>query len=190
MLKLLALALTLATCQHDAPEPATPAPAAPPRPAAAVGVTIAPAAPPSTAPASATHVAAVELSRTWSECSNAGGEHAAFAIGGTRKHVLTMAHAGGHAEYFAFGGRSFAPPGPRAAGGWYVAELVMVARPDEDHDANPDSGVSGWCLDGMPRFVAEVVRLWPAADEAEARRLATTPPTTPPAYTAAWARRP
>ncbi|MBL8622289.1 MAG: hypothetical protein JNK64_13330 [Myxococcales bacterium] len=178
MLKLLALALTLAACPHRT--------APPPRAAAAPGPTAAPAP----TPTPATHFAAVELSQTWSECSNAGGEHAAFAIGGSRMHVLRMAHAGGHAEYYEFGGRSFSPPGPRAASGWFVAELIVAPRVDEDHDDNPDSGLAGWCLDGMPRFVAEVVRLWPAADEAEARRLAAAPPTTPPAYASPWAARP
>ncbi len=179
MLKPLALALTLAACsRHPAPPSAPP----PVEPAAA-------AAAPATA-RSPRSLTVVELTRTWSECSNAGGEHAAFAIGGQRMHVLRMAHAGGHGEYHDFSDRSFSPPGPRDASGWYVAELIMHARPDEDHDGNPDSSLAGWCLDGMPRFVAEVVRLWPAADEDEARRLAAAPPTTPPAYVSRWAARP
>jgi hypothetical protein len=41
----------------------------------------------------------------------------------------------------------------------------------------------------MPRFVAGSCA-WAGADEAEARRLAAAPPTTPPAYVSRWAARP
>jgi hypothetical protein len=105
------------------------------------------------------------------ECSNAGGEHVWFASepGAPRR---LLAHAGGHAMHLGFGGiASHVLPQVKAY--WVVAELMLDSRPDEDHDGNPDSSVSGWCLDRMPRhFDAEVVRLWLASSEDDAHRLA------------------
>ncbi len=98
--------------------------------------------------------AVVEVTSQISECSGAGGEHYVLAIDGTAQ----LAHAGGHAEY-------------RKLAGFYVAELMMQPRTDEDHDRNPDSSRSGWCLDRLPRFDASALRLVPARDRAEAQRL-------------------
>jgi hypothetical protein len=108
-------------------------------------------------------IAVVELGQVFEECSGAGGTHAAMHLANGE-----VAHVGGHAMHLPFAG-PFGRGNP--AGGIFVAELLPISRPDEDHDGNPDSSVSGWCLDGMPQFDAEIIRLWPAPDRAAAERL-------------------
>ncbi|MCE9576176.1 MAG: hypothetical protein K8W52_23710 [Deltaproteobacteria bacterium] len=125
------------------------------------------AGPPIAPPAAPDRViAVVQLGGVWSECSNAGGEHAALVIepgAGAPRY----AHVGGHAVRL-----GLIPAGVLPTAGWFVAELAMMPRVDEDHDDNPDSSGAGWCLDGMPRFDAEVLRLWDATDRADAERRA------------------
>lgn len=102
------------------------------------------------------------------ECSGAGGEHYVFRVddpsGGARDPVLV--HAGGHAVYL-----DLLPQGGWPATRWLAAEVAMVQRVSEDGDDNPDSSVSGWCLDDLPRTQGEVLRWVDAADRADARRI-------------------
>ena len=176
------LAFALATCRPvTAPPPQeAPAPVAPPPTPAAVAL----AAPVAHPPATGSVVVALELTGEWSECSGAGGYHASLAIGGLAMKRRSYVHAGGHASYARFGTEQVGA-GQRPASGWFVGEVVLVARVDEDHDDNPDSTGSGWCLDGMPRFEGEVARLWSARDEADARAQARAGvPATAPMYSA------
>jgi hypothetical protein len=174
------IALAFATCRSSAaPPPPPPPPAAPVAPA--------PAFTPSRPDA---RLAALELDAEWSECSGAGGYHASLAIDGLAMHRLRYVHAGGHASYTRFGAARFGA-GKRPASGWFVGEIVLAGRTDEDHDRNPDSSRSGWCLDGMPRFDGQVLRLWPARDEADARaQVRAGAPVVPPLYAARWLQQP
>ena len=107
--------------------------------------------------------AVVELDFRVTECSNLGGHHYTFRIDdGTAR----IAHGGGHGVWRDLGS------GLEAKRDYYVAELIETPRVDEDHDCVPDSSRAGWCLDMLPRdYSAEVVRLIPAKDRADAHRM-------------------
>jgi hypothetical protein len=117
--------------------------------------------------------AVVHWIRGLEECSGAGGHHDILEIDEPGdEHRL--AHAGGHYMHLGLGPSQqfgFAHPvGPE----FFVAELVMVPRAGEDHDANPDSSVGGWCLADLPRTDAKVSRLLPAQSLLDARRMLTS----------------
>jgi hypothetical protein len=117
--------------------------------------------------------AVVSTEQVFHECSGAGGEHYVFAIDGDTRVV----HAGGHSQYLGLlpdriglAGTPIVASAPR----WFVAELAMSPPVSADADGNPDSSVSGWCLDRLPRFSGEVLRLVPAADRDAAVKLHAT----------------
>ncbi len=107
------------------------------------------------------------------ECSNAGGEHYVLELAdGTGR----LAHVGGHAVRIGLIDNAFGihlqPSDPtKAPGRFIVAELTMNPPTDPDADGNPDSSRDGWCLSGLPKFAASAVRLLPARDLADAKRL-------------------
>lgn len=111
-------------------------------------------------------IAVVSLAQTWEECSNQGGQHVSFVIDPGTSPVR-LAHGGGHGMQLGFDGHF--PSRPTT--GWFVAELAIAPRLNKALDHKPTSGASGWCLDGLPHFDADVIRLWDAKDLADAKRL-------------------
>jgi hypothetical protein len=114
--------------------------------------------------------AVVVVRERFDECSNAGGEHYIFDVDLPASSSPMKAHAGGHSIYM-----GLLPDGGlhRTASKeqWYVAEITIAPRLSEDRDGNPDSSVSGWCLDRVPRTQASVSRLIPVADRDAGRTL-------------------
>ncbi len=94
-----------------------------------------------------------------------GGEHYVFEIDGERRLV----HGGGHGEYPRLLPQ-FGAPTTR----WFVAEVIMVPPRSADADGNPDSSRAGWCLDRLPPFEGQALRLVPAAGRDDAQRLLAT----------------
>ncbi len=130
-------------CGHPSPpvaEPPAPPPAKPTATSVSTGVNRV--------------LAVVSTSTRIEECSNAGGEHYIFD-----SDVGTL-HGGGHSVYL----RLLPTWGREVTTRWFVADVLLAPRTDEDHDDNPDSGVSGWCLDRLPRSDGTVLRVAPAAD--------------------------
>jgi hypothetical protein len=122
-------------------------------------------------------VATGRLSMLFSECSGAGGIHTIFEVsppaGGPG---VRSAHGGGHGMYDLPGltpQNSMMLAGGRAIQGdrWFVLGLRATVRPGEDRDANPDSGIKGWCLDGMPRTDSMVLASIPVPSRAAALEL-------------------
>lgn len=101
--------------------------------------------------------ALVSVQAHFSECSNAGGEHYLLAVTQPGARDPRTVHFGGHESYTAL-----------FAGDLFVAEIDARPRADEDHDGNPDSSVSGWCLSGIGKSGGEVTRLLEVTDEADA----------------------
>lgn len=103
------------------------------------------------------------------ECSGLGGEHYVFAADDPATAPPALFHAGGH------GIRLGLLPawGPQPTR-WFVAELSNLPRASEDADGNPDSSVSGWCLDRLPRTVGSALRLLPANSRDDAYALLDT----------------
>jgi hypothetical protein len=125
-------------------------------------------------------VAVGELEMVFDECSNMGGLHAIYRLEDDAtaqgKGRPRRAHGGGHAVSALPGiseGNYLGLAGGRAARGerWFVLGLSPTARRDEDHDGNPDSSISGWCLDRMPRADAEVLASIPVESRAAAEEL-------------------
>ncbi|HUQ07582.1 MAG TPA: hypothetical protein VM261_34045 [Kofleriaceae bacterium] len=108
--------------------------------------------------------ALVNLRQRFDECSGAGGEHYVFDVEVAAGSPTMKAHTGGHAIYLGLLGHRALAPAAASADRWYVAELVIAKRLSEDRDGNPDSSVSGWCLDGIPPTQASVQRLITVAD--------------------------
>ena len=175
LLSVLVVTTLLASCQSPrspavAPTLPAGAPSAPPIAAAPSSVEVTPAAtaiepaPDAVAPIALggdRYLAVVSVAGLVDECSGAGGEHYTFAVDGSS----TLLHGGGHAVYL-----HLVPAWGPAPPTWFVAELALVPRVDEDRDGNPDSSRSGWCLDRLPRTDGEVLRLVAAVDRADARR--------------------
>ncbi len=138
------------------PSPVSPSPVSPPpvsRP------------PPPAAPLPPGHaLVVVSATAVQQECSGAGGEHYTLTADSPGGGLF---HAGGHAIYLGILPEwGNPPPAP-----WFVAEVHRFPPISADADDNPDSSVSGWCLDRLPRFDGEALRLVPAAGRDDAHRL-------------------
>lgn len=130
-----------------------------------------------------TAYAVVELLYRVDECSGAGGEHYVFAVdeGDGAAAAPRLAHGGGHAFYAALmpGTPVFHLAGRRAPerAAHFVAELQLLPPPTPFPPTAapglaPPPFAAGWCLDELPRsFSAAVLRVAPAADRHQARRL-------------------
>jgi hypothetical protein len=127
-----------------------------------------PAAPtgPVTAPDGRTF-ALVNLRQRFDECSGAGGEHYVFDVEVAAGSPAIKAHAGGHSIHI-----GLLPQWAKVTGDhWFVAEIVIAKRLSEDADGNPDSSVSGWCLDRIPATQASVQRVIAVADRDAGHRV-------------------
>ena len=86
------------------------------------------------------------------ECSSTGGSHAFFEVAFSKELAFQKAHLGGHGSHF------------------LIDKNKLYVMAVETHTPSTLGG-KGWCIEGAPRYDADVVALVPVRSEGEGMRL-------------------